>query len=204
MIRRLLLTSVIVLAGCTTQATRPLPGNVQLAWQQHQQTIKSLQRWNLSGRIAVQYNHHGGQANLLWSHTDSKNDIRLIGPWGKGLVRLRFSPTSAELTDDAGQVHRGADASSLLYETTGWIIPVQKLDTWILGLPVSDAAPRHLDKYGRLKDLEEGGWTIEYPEYQIVSDHELPRKLVLSRNGSDGIPDTVSLRLVVSQWQVQP
>jgi outer membrane lipoprotein LolB len=201
-IRRLLLVSALVLGGCTTPEIRPVPADINLAWQQHQQAMHALHHWELHGRIAMHYGNEGGQADLLWTHANQKNDIRLVGPWGKGLVRLKFDPRSAELTDDTGQTRPGDDAAMLLYEATGWIIPVSKLDTWILGMPVSDNARIHLDKYGRLQSLAEAGWKIEYLEYRKFGDRELPRKLTLSQQRSDNGEQTVSVKLVIGRWQV--
>jgi len=201
-IRRLLLVSVLVLGGCTTPEVRPVPPDANLAWQLRQQDLLRLHSWDLHARIAMHYGNDGGQADLLWTHLDSKNDIRLVGPWGKGLVRLNFNPQSADLTDDRGQTISGGDAATLLYEATGWVIPVSKLDTWILGMPVSDSADIHLDKYGRLQSLEEAGWHIEYQEYQRYGERELPRRLTLSQPGSDNGETPVSVKLVIGRWQV--
>ena len=203
MIRRLLLASALLLAGCATPETRPVPADIHEAWKQHQQAMQLLKHWTLHGRIAVQYGSDGGQANLLWTHQVQQNDIRLVGPWGKGLIRLKFNPQSAELTDDAGQTSKDADAATLLYLATGWVVPVQLLDTWVLGLPVNPQSRIELDKYGRLKSLVEAGWKIEYPEYRQFENRELPRKLVLSQTGEARDNRQVSVRLVVSKWQVK-
>ena len=202
MIRRLLLVSALVLSGCTTPEIRPVPADPALAWQQRQQSLHGLHSWDLHARIAMHYGNDGGQADLLWTHLNTKNDIRLVGPWGKGLVRLNFDPSSAELTDDTGAKFTGEDAATLLYEATGWVIPVSKLDTWILGMPVSDTAKINLDKYGRLQSLDEAGWRIEYQEYQRYGDRELPRKMTLSQQRINGDDKTVSVKLVIGRWQV--
>jgi len=201
-IRRLLLVSTLVLGGCTTAEIRPVPADIQLAWQQRQEAIHALNTWDLHARIAMQYGNDGGQASLLWTRANQQNDIRLVGPWGKGLVRLNFNSHFAQLTDDTGQVIEGDDAATLLYEATGWVIPVSKLDTWVTGMPVGQDAKIHLDKYGRLQSLVEAGWKIEYREYRQFGNRELPRRMVLSQQQSDDNGKAVSVRLVISHWQV--
>ena len=148
----------------------------------------------------MHYGNDGGQASLLWSRLGQQNDIRLVGPWGKGLVRLNFNPDSAQLTDDSGQIVEGDDAATLLYRSTGWLIPVSKLDTWVTGMPQNADARIKLDKYGRLKSLYEAGWKIDYQEYRQFGTQELPRKLTLSRQEQGG--DMVSVRLVIGEWKV--
>lgn len=201
MIRRLLLLTVLVLSGCAAPEIRPVPVDANLAWQQRQQVLHNFHSWDLHARIAMHYGNEGGQADLFWAHSFTRNDIRLVGPWGKGLVRLKFDPQSAELTDNTGQTIPGNDAAILLYQATGWIIPVSKLDTWVLGMPVSESAEIHLDKYGRLQSLVEAGWKIEYQEYQFFDNRELPRRLTLSQRGENG-EQTVSVKLVIGRWQV--
>jgi len=202
-IRRLLLVSALVLGGCTTPEVRPVPTDIHLAWLQRQEAMHTFHAWELHARIAMQYGNDGGQSNLLWTRADQQNDIRLVGPWGKGLVRLKFNPHTAQLTDDTGQTIEGDDAASLLYEATGWVIPVSKLDTWVTGMPVSDNARIQLDKYGRLQSLAEAGWKIEYREYRQFGNRELPRRMVLSQQRNDDNGKSVSVRLVISQWQVK-
>jgi outer membrane lipoprotein LolB len=201
-IRRLLLVSALVLGGCTTPEIRPVPADIQSAWQQRQVAMHALHAWELHARIAMQYGNDGGQASLFWIRADHQNDIRLVGPWGKGLVRLNFNSHFAQLTDDTGQTTEGDDAATLLYEATGWVIPVSKLDTWVTGMPVSQDAKIQLDKYGRLQSLVEAGWKIEYREYRQFGNQELPRRMVLSQQHVDGNGKTVSVKLVISQWQV--
>ena len=192
----------MMLAGCATPPARPVPENIQAAWQQRLHRLGTLEHWDLRARIAVRVGNDGGQASLHWLHRDQGNDLRLVGAWGKGLLRLNFKQDSAELTDEFGQTTSGPDAAELLYQATGWIIPVSNLNAWMAGRPVGDGARTTLDQYGRLQRLSEAGWDIEYQEYQQYGHWELPRRLSLSQVASiDGI-ERVSVRLVVNDWRV--
>lgn len=205
MIRRLSLVAtlvpVLLLGGCTTPDLRPVPEDNTAAWQQRQQSLSSLQQWDMRARIAVRLGDDGGQANLHWNHEIRNNDMRLVGAWGRGLVRLSFNDTAAELTDDTGRKTTGSDAAELLYQATGWVIPVRNLRSWVTGLPVTDQAQTKIDRYGRLQQITESGWQIDYQEYQRFGQWELPRRLKLSQLRTVNGEQLVSVRLVVNQWQ---
>lgn len=196
------LVLMLLVGGCATPDVRPVPVDPQAAWEQRLQTLGNLNQWDLQARIAVRAGDDGGQANLHWNHRDDDNDMRLVGAWGKGLLRLNFNPDSAELTDDLGQTRSGADAGELLYEATGWIIPVSSLNAWMAGRPLGTEAITRIDKYGRLAHITESGWEIEYQEYRQFDGWELPRKLKLSQMHSTNGEQRVSVRLVVNSWQV--
>jgi len=198
----LLLAQLLALAGCAVPQTRPVPDDNRIAWQQRLSKLNDLGNWDLRARIAVRVGDDGGQANLHWQHQGQGNDMRLVGAWGKGLLRLSFNHDSAELIDEYGQTATGPDAAELLYRATGWIVPVSSLNAWMAGRPVGDTARTTLDRYGRLERMTEAGWRIEYQEYQQVGRWELPRKMKLSQLAEVDGQRLVTLRLVVSQWQV--
>lgn len=207
MIGRVALAAVLfpllLLGGCATQDARPVPDDRDAAWQLRLKSLDTLDRWDLRARIAVRVGDDGGQANLHWTRQQHRNDLRLVGVWGKGLLRLNFDGKQAELTDEYGQVRTGPDAGELLYEATGWVIPVSSLNAWMAGRPVSAEAETRLDQYGRLARIVEAGWEVEYQEYQQFGQWELPRRLKLSQKFSINAGRAVSLRMVVNSWQVE-
>jgi outer membrane lipoprotein LolB len=205
-IYRLLLVSALMLAGCSAPVARPVPEDVSAAWKQRQLGLTEIHSWRLRARVALQAGETGGQADLLWNQSASSNDLRLVGAWGRGFVRLQFSDGRATLIDDHGVPHQGTDAGDLLYNVTGWIIPISSLHAWIVGLPVDASSARtvELDAYGRLKTLEENGWHIDYDEYAVYDQRELPRRMVLSQTRTVNGDARINVRLVVTGWQVDP
>jgi len=204
-IYRVLLLAALVLSGCSTPVVRQVPENPAAAWQQRQLSLANVGDWQLRARIALQAGESGGQADLLWNTSKAANDLRLVGAWGRGLVRLQFDRQGATLIDDTGVRHEGNDAADLLYQVTGWIIPVSSLRAWMIGVPVDSgsATLAQLDDYGRLKILEENGWRIEYGEYSDYDGRELPKRLVLSQTRTLNGDAQITVRLVVTAWQVK-
>lgn len=207
MIRRFALAAallpLLLLAGCATQEERPVPEDRNVAWLLRLKSLDTLENWDLRARIAVRVGDDGGQASLHWTRQERRNDLRLVGAWGKGLLRLNFDGKQAELTDEYGQTRSGPDAGELLYEATGWVIPVSNLNAWMAGRPVGAGAETQLDRYGRLVRIVEAGWEVEYQEYQQFGQWELPRRLKLSQKFSVNAGRAVSLRMVVNTWQAE-
>jgi len=97
-----------------------------------------------------------------------------------------------------GGVREGADAQALLRGATGWVVPVASLADWVRGAADArlPAASMQFDAQGRLARMEQGGWTIEYTDWEPnpALGIELPHRL----NASQG---DARVRLVVDAWQ---
>jgi outer membrane lipoprotein LolB len=91
-----------------------------------------------------------------------------------------------------GQPARHApDVETLTRDALGYALPVSGLVWWVR----AQAAPTSpvettLQADGRLAQLRQYGWTIDYLQYR---DDGLPRKLSASRDGMD-------IRLVADSW----
>ncbi|MFO7603927.1 MAG: lipoprotein insertase outer membrane protein LolB, partial [Gammaproteobacteria bacterium] len=48
---------------------------------------------------------------------------------------------------------------------------------------------------GKLKQLQQGGWQLDYRGYQQVNHTALPKRLFMQR-------DDLDVRLVIDQWQL--
>jgi outer membrane lipoprotein LolB len=93
-------------------------------------------------------------------------------------------------------VYRADSAERLLAEQFGWQLPVEGLRYWAIGRvapgPVDSISH---DEFGRLRELQQSGWTISYLRYQPDNSNlMLPGKVFLRRNG-------LEVRFVVDSWQ---
>ncbi len=93
-----------------------------------------------------------------------------------------------------------------MYRTTGWRVPLDGLNYWVLGLPAPDAAAsEELDSRGRLKTLAQSGWDIRFLEYTRYGSFDLPSKLFMKRQnaGVEASPvkdAALEVRLIVERW----
>jgi len=201
----------LFLAGCSVAPTRPVE-NAALAWQAREARLQQITAWDIQGRLVLRSGDEGGQMSLHWRRDGENDVIDLSGPLGKRLLRLSQNPAGAELRDAEQKIFRAENAQVLLFNTTGWQVPLAGLHYWILGIPVPAAAERHsLDERGRLKSLSQWGWDIRLLDYARYNDEELPRRLSLRlspETATDGPTDTdaarqtpaLELRLSIAQW----
>jgi outer membrane lipoprotein LolB len=148
--------------------------------------------FELYGRIAVSYRHDAGSGNIAWRHSVRSDEMLLTTPFGQGIARLARAGGEVTLTTQDGREFRAADAESLTEQVLGFRVPMEGLADWVRGRPAPAPAPtlRRADAAGRLAELEQAGWRIEYQAYEGM----LPSRLRLNFPG-------VELRLAISEWR---
>lgn len=200
---------VLLTAGCVAPPVLPPLENPQQAWQVRQAQLLPLTTWNLTGRVALRSGKEGGQASLRWQHDPAGQTIDLRGPLGRGLVRLQQDEHGVRLQDSAQQVYTADNAEDLLFNTTGWHIPLEGLNYWIRGVPVPGVPLRQeLDGQGRLAVLWQSGWEVRYLSYTRFGEHDLPSHLTLllpvaslsPSAPNPAAPVPVEARLIVERW----
>lgn len=150
--------------------------------------------FELSGRIAVSYRDDAGSGNIAWRHAPLTDEMLLTTPLGQGVARLARVGSDITLTTQDGREFRAADAESLTEQVLGFRVPIVGLADWVRGRAAQAPAPApthaRADAAGRLAELEQAGWRIEYQAYEGA----LPARMRLSFPG-------VELRLAISEWR---
>jgi outer membrane lipoprotein LolB len=150
--------------------------------------------FELNGRIAVRYRDDAGSGNIAWRHAARSDELLLTSPIGQGIARIARTGDEIVLTLQDGREYKASDAETLTDQVLGFRLPIVGLADWVRGRAASDPAPaptaRRNDAEGRLAELEQSGWRIEYQEYQ----GSLPMRLRLTYPG-------VELRLAISEWK---
>lgn len=197
----------LLLAGCATAPVLPPPvDNPSAAWRARQIELQRVTRWKIQGRLALHTAEQGLQASLHWVRERERHILDLTGPLGRGHVRLSLDREGAQLRDADGKTYKAENAQQLLYRHTGWVVPLNELNYWILGLPAPDvSANQDMDEWGRLKTLRQSGWEIRFLEYTRTGALELPSKLFIKKQ-TDGADATelknaaLNLRLSIERW----
>lgn len=195
--RLLLAVSLLALTGCETLAPRvDGPADLQ-AWQERRAWLEDLDSWQLEGRVAIAAYDDGWNANIDWVQVGDHLDVNFSGPLGVGSARIAGTSDWLEVHTTEGEHFVTQDPETDLYWQLGWTAPVDRMAYWVLGLPGPGGEQlMEVDAAGRLLQLQQGGWIVEYIDYRVLDDgRAMPRKIEMQRDG-------VRIRLVVSDWQL--
>jgi len=165
-----------------------------LAWQARKSEMEKFPSWRLTGRISVKSPQDAWNASIDWWQQDNTFDIHFMSHLGQVVAQLRGRPGQAVLRTSDEEV-TATDVNGLLSKHFGWVIPVQGLRYWVLGLPEPQPVDnKELDGQGRLVWLEQSGWHIDFVRYRKAGKIEIPGKMVLE------YPD-LRVRLIIDRWE---
>ncbi|UNP87647.1 lipoprotein insertase outer membrane protein LolB [Aeromonas encheleia] len=185
------LACLLLLAGCTTTS----PQRDQVNWQQERARLELLTHWQLSGKMAIITAQQKGSARLNWQQDGDDYRLNLSSIVGTHILELSRSKGEVTLIDNDGKQHQSQDAEALIYQLTGWNIPVQGLPEWIKGLP--GKAEFELNPDASLASVRDGQWQIVYGDYRDQAGYRLPHLLTMTGQGS-------RLKLQINQWTLTP
>lgn len=184
----------LLLAACAPAPVRRGPDAALLAAQSAREAAIARQpAWSLAGRIAVSDGRDGGSGRIEWRQRGADFDIRLSAPVSRQSWRLRRSAGVARLEGLEGGPREGADPQALLYEATGWLIPVDALAAWARGARADGPAELTFAADGRPATLDQAGWRVDYRAWDPQGR---PQKVFAERGQA-------RVRLLVERWDQQ-
>lgn len=159
-------------------------------------TLSQNTPWSLQGRIALKAGDKSLSGQLEWQHRNNREELLLLTPLGQGVARI-VSDDEGVLLEVPNQAPRRApDAESLTRQALGVALPLSGLSHWIRVRP-DPLRPfeQSLDASGRVGQIRQDGWVIDYPQYMNDTDSR-PRKLNIARGG-------LEIRLVIDTWELE-
>ena len=192
--------------GCATAPLLPPVDDPVATWLSRQAELQPVTSWKIQGRVAMRSASEGWQASLIWERESDRHRVDITGPLGRGHLRLLQDSRGAELRDADNRTWKAKNAEQLLFRKTGWLMPLDGMYHWVLGLPAPGAAANHeLDGQGRLSKLVQSGWEIEYLEYARYGSLDLPSKMFIKRQGAgkntiDPNNSLLEVRLAIESW----
>jgi outer membrane lipoprotein LolB len=152
--------------------------------------------WVLQGRIGVQNGEQSLSGQIHWQHRADADELLLTSPLGQGVARIVRNVEGVALEVPNQAIRRAADADTLTREALGYVLPVAGLTWWVQARPdPARAFEATRDAAGRLAQLRQDGWVIDYLQYAADTPAR-PRKLVVTREG-------LEIRLVADSWQAE-
>lgn len=212
---RLLATAALVaaLAACTSVPVRPPAQTAVLDAEARAQAearlatreaaVRSLPEFTFTGRVAMSNGRDGGSGRIDWRQAGDRFEVSLAAPVTRQSWRLSGDPGGARIEGLDGGPRDGADVGQLLWEATGFDIPVAALAAWAAGTraDLSHAGEAELEftADGQLARLRQSGWTIDYLDWQPVASEGAPA-LPVRINAAR---DAARVRLIVDAWSLE-
>ena len=198
----IVLCAALFLSGCAslfkTSAYPPLSQEQQSALTLREQALVSVTAWDFKGRLSLKTENEAWTGKVRWWQAGEDFRLHFNSPTGQGAVQLMRNPQfGVEMRAAEGGVFYADDAETLLYDHTGWRLPVSGLRLWVMGLPdgTREISQLLFDEQGRIQSLQQYQWRIQYLQYQQVGVYNLPRKINLTN-------DKLNLRIVIDQWEI--
>lgn len=166
------------------------------SYQQASSSGEFPQIWQVEGRIAFKSPEEKFSASLTWHQQRQDYQLRLSKLIGGTLLYMEQTNSRVLLEVDEN-TFTDSNAERLIYEKTGWQIPVADFKYWISGrLNPDSIAVNDLkrDDTGRIWSFTTAtGWRVKYQNYKVFSGTALPHNLLLSK-------DNLQLKLRISEW----
>lgn len=180
LIRITLVALICLLSACSSVPkgpTAPVNLPAQLA------QLATVKHWEIKGKMAIKDPSQSLSANIVWRVQEPDFSFRMTNFLGVTLVDLSAKEGDAVLKAD-NETYRDTNATNLIYQVTGWEIPLQPLLGWVKGLP-QEGDIYQLNDSGLLTQLTPscllcGNWQISYSQYRQVNDIWLPHSIVLN------------------------
>ena len=190
-----LLAMLLLLHGCAHQTTQPLPD-----WERHQAQIQQLSDWQITGKLGVRVPGDNGSANLRWENEAHNFRLDLSGPFGQGRLLITGKPGKVTLQQPGDAPLIADSAAALIYQVTGWTLPVEQLNFWVRGIPAPQQPISWIEKndMGLVAALKQGGWHIHYSQYQRVNLNDITSVQLPGRILAEY--QDIRLTLIIRQW----
>jgi outer membrane lipoprotein LolB len=176
----------LALGGCASVPPAP-PGPTDASF---------APNWTLQGRIGVQSGEESMSGQIHWQHRGARDEVLMTSPLGQGVARIVRDAAGVALEMPNQPTCRAPDADTLTRDALGYVLPVAGLTWWVQARPDPDHAfEATRDASGRLTQLRQNGWVIDYPQYAADMPAR-PRKIVVTR-------EALQIRLLADRWTVE-
>ncbi|HET7776164.1 MAG TPA: lipoprotein insertase outer membrane protein LolB [Azospira sp.] len=185
--RLLFLGLLALLAACATPSPRYAVPAVER---------QALRQFQIEGRFSLRQENNSYSGKLSWHHGPEGDDIFLMNPFGQGVAQINRRPGAARLLTADQKEYLAADADQLVADVLGYSLPVAGMAEWLLARASSGGTARR-DAQGRLLQLQEAGWDIDYDYGDTPDPQALPLRLT-ARRGAE-----LELKLRIDDWSAQ-
>jgi len=174
---------IVLLASCSLTPKEAPPTTDKVHWDRHAEEVTLIEDWQIKGKIGIRSQNEGGSAYINWEQSRDSFLITLSGPLGQGTSIISGNPGGARLDNSEGSFISDSP-EQLIYEYTGWQVPVRYLLYWIKGLATPGMAITNItyNQQGLIKSLQQGPWKLQFDNYKNAMGTVLPYRLKILTN----------------------
>jgi outer membrane lipoprotein LolB len=189
---------LLALAGCRTAppAAAVIGPGADAPWPEQNAALRKLDRYSLSGRVAVAANGQGFSGSLRYQQQEQRAQLSLDGPMGIGGMRVSLDGENVSITTSRGENLDGSAARAELEQQLGFELPLTQLRWWFLCMPEPGPGEIIVDSTdaGEPLSFDQDGWHVSASSRMPALGFSLPQRLTIEREGA-------RLKLVVDRWQ---
>lgn len=180
----------VLLGGCVAAPPALEKIEPSLSFQEH----VNQENFQITGRVAVQYDGQAFSGGLRWRHTVAADEVLLSSPLGQGVAQIIRDESGVTLVNAADQqTYHAQDAEELTEGVLGWRLPLAGMACWVRGKPAPGTTYQPRYEAGQLMRLDQDGWQIDYLGHSQINGEQFPKKIFLQRGDLD-------IRLVIDEW----
>ena len=212
MARALVFLYVAILGGCAGLTEIEQSYSVAV-YEQHAETLASIDSWNIKGRMSYRADNKGGGGTIHWSRLKDAHRMDIFGSFGDNRIQISQDQYGASLINSEGARTVGTSASNVLARHSKWDLPIDELIHWVTGSVYGELpAEMNWSPEGRLISLKQSGWTVLYSDYQEFGPYVLPTRFRLIASESSGVPESrddstvtraAEIRLFIRDWGIE-
>lgn len=151
----------LILTACASTPTE------HTSWQ----AAQKITPFQAAGRLAIKADNKGSYAAFDWHRNQNTQIIHIKNPLGQRMGTLCQDTQGLIAQDNRGNIIQAATAAKLSEQLTGFAIPLDSLDMWLLGY-YNPNNPYHIKN----NVLHQSGWQVHRELHT-----NKPRKLTLNR-----------------------
>ena len=157
-----------------------------------------MQQFALQASVGIKTPQESISGNLRWQQQDAAHyTARLSNFLGISLFELTDSAQGSAISVK-GETYYANDTSTLLWQLSGWSMPLQDMPLYLRGLPGNDGRNIRRDEFDRvtaftLTDSTGIVWQMQYQSF-FPDSLALPKRMLLTSSDTQ-------IKIVVRSWQ---
>ena len=189
------MAALLTSAGCRSLPPAAVVGpGADAPWPEQRAALEKLDRYGLTGRVAVAAQGQGFSASLRYHQDAQGSNLALDGPLGIGGLRVDIAGDEIAIATSRGEKLDGQAARDELERRLGFQLPLAELRWWLLGIPAPGEHTLNQGGSGEIRDFTQNGWRVSINARAAGLGFALPQRLTAEREGA-------RLKLLVENWQ---